>query len=490
MLAKIPRVYWAAVIIATVIGFYVYASLQRQGVRSRGQSVSLLSGYDFGIPFARFAGVESLRSVSPKESKELIAEIEKVIEQNGLPADVFYGLSSDVSREERQQQQSNNIAVTLHMLFREYYEPPLDDPTRPPNEDLEKLWNASPVGAWDINKETLDSVQNTLVPFEAKRQFIRDELKDPDKHFYYIFERPDSLVLKSSSHRQTVVNTGASKYLADYALLEEYVIAQALHDGNIHEAMEALAYTFGIAFLASQLADVGVRADVAHVRLRAFDVLQRVVMDPKFERQHMVSLRNILLQKYQTRTPEQTAWFGDRADGMMKLHHIMMDGIGALEPVELEWLKLRGAENDFRRRPRKYHEADMLFFLQSMQKVIDVSNQPLLKRQDVFNQIHREMRAKEHTYDKEGFALDPFVSGLRLKDVGDFMHLFAQDRSVLNRAIVAVLHSLGQGNTDNYRDPFTDKPYVVEQADGVLSISAALLPRPFQVPVFTEGEDY
>ena len=474
------RVYLAVAILAAVFIIYIVSTLNRQHDGNRGTPLRFFGVNSFGIPFTRFAGAETLRNVS---SKELIEELEHVIQQNGLPADVFYGLSSDVPQEERDELQDNNIAVTLHHYFGLYYERCPNDRNRPLKDELELLWEASPVGVWDINQETLAQVHETLGYFEERRQSIRDELKQSAKtRFHYVFNRPESM--GSPSLREMIVNAGASKYLADYALLEEYAIAQALLDGDIKEAIDALAYIFRITYLASALQDIGARADVAHVRLRTFDVMQRVVLDPKLERQHLVMLRNMLAEQRQHWHPEHSAWFGDRANGLKYYHYIILNN--ALEPEDIASLKERGMLEAFTQGFRRYHELDMLFYLQAMQRIIDISRRPYIDRLDVLSQIGSELFAKQYTYDSTGIAMEPFVSGFRLHNVDNFMQLFAQDESALNRALLVMQHSLAQGGVDNFRDPFTDAPYEIRRVEGLLSVSATMLPRPFRVPSKSE----
>jgi hypothetical protein len=491
MLEKIPRVYWVGGIIAAILAFSIYSTLYKKSLRT-------LSVSRFDVPSIRFAGIETLRNA---RSEELIAEIAKVIEQNGLPADVFLGLSSNISDEEKRIQQSTNIAITLHDQF---HKNNLQNPN-----DLRILWETSPVGAWDVDERQLESVQPLLQQLEPRRRAIRSMLEEWDTHFYYIFVHPESSgsfrsapaspqeirrnvreatpqSAISSRFATTVVNTEASEYLADYALLEEYVVAQALLEGNIEEAMEALDYVFRITYLASMLGNVGTRADAAAVRLRAFEVMQRIVLDPKFEKAHLIKLRNILLEERKNWTSEYVAWFGDRASGMMLYHNVMLRGLNALEPAELASLDERGVTGRFNRGFMKYHEQDKIFYLRSMQKILDVSEEPFTKRLDVLSQIQTGLLATEHTYDDEGIAKEHFVANIMLKEVDRFMRLFAADQAALDRAIVAILRSLDQGGTERYRNPFTDEPYEVRKVDGLLSISTTFLPRPFRVPIFTD----
>jgi hypothetical protein len=472
----------AAVIVAVILaGVVVTHLLSKIGVRQRG------SEQKFSVAFQRFTGVESLRRI---KTPELIAEVEKVIEQDGLPADVFYGLSSHISEDKEPISQFSNIAATLLYEFHEFYPNP-HDLQKPVKQELEKLWEESPIGEWNVDEQKLDNLYTILTKLEPKRQAIRSMLEDDrNTHFYYIFNRPESLKNRILAPG-TTVNTEASKYLADYALLEEYAIAQALLDGNIGAAIGGLAYIFRIAQLASMLGNVGVRSDAALVRLRAFDVMQRVVLDPKFEKKHMIDLRAILTEQRDEWTPEYVTWFGDRASGMMLYHQIMAHGLDdALEPTEREVWEGRDS-NALMRGFQKYHEADETFYLRAMQKIMDVSNKSYGKRSDVLNQINQELRERADTYDIEGkdrIAKEYFVANLLTKDVERLMQIFAQDQSALDRALVVILWSLGQSNTDNYRDPFTGDPYVVRKVQGLFSVSVENLPRPFRVPIFTDNE--
>jgi len=215
------------------------------------------------------------------------------------------------------------------------------------------------------------------------------------------------------------------------------------------------------------------------------------VLDPKFEKKHMLELRTILTEQRDEMTSEYITWFGDRASGMMLYHQIAMNGLyEALESAELEALEGRDS-SVLIRGFRKYREEDEAFYLRAMQKILDVSNKPYVERSEVLNQINQELREREGTYDTKGgvrIAKEHFVAGILLKDVTRLMQIFAQDQSAMDRALVVILRSLGQSNTENYRDPFTGNPYEVKKEQGLLCVSAEYLPRPFRVPIFTDKE--
>ncbi|MCL2005280.1 MAG: hypothetical protein FWG73_03860 [Planctomycetaceae bacterium] len=483
-MSKTQRIYLSGTIITLLVLFYVYSSLSSRPARTPR----------FDVPFDRFTGAEQLRSA---RSPELIEEVRKLIEQNGLPVDVFHGLAA-TSEEDilwQQELQQNNIAATLHEYFETYYRPDPRNELIPLRDDLQKLWEASPIGAWhvdwgtnpvgvlDIDAEKLNNTRQMSLQFEAALYSIRNKLDQPGTIFYYVFEREAD----AASYTGTTVNTLASKYLADYALLEEYDVALALLAGDIDDAIDSLAYMFRIAYLASRLEDVGTRADSVIVRLRAYDVMQRVILDPKFERRHMTLLRNILTEQYQNWNPEHMTWFGDRAAGLMMYRRIMIGGpLDALEQNDIDELEGRGLMLTFNRNFRQNHEQDTAFYLQTMQKVLDISQKPYVNRIDVLNQINRELQVRRDTYNDSGISTEPVVASILLRDVDRLMYLFAQDQSALTRALVAMLHSLGQRNTSGYRNPFTNEPYAVRQVDGFFSIEVPELPRPFRVPIFVE----
>ena len=483
MANKTPRIYLAAAILVAVVVFYVFSHWNPGGnLRGRIANVSR-----FDVPFARFRGAETLRNA---RSDELVAEVNEVIEQDGLPADVFV---DDAMTAGNKKKPLPNIAETLDDEFRQYYDP------ENPDQSLDKLWDASPDGddgEWNIDARTLEGVRPTLDKLEPKRQAIRAALKqrDPLFRFYYIFFAPN---LGSLFDVEIKVNTNASRYLHDYALLEEYAIAQALLDGNIDEALISLAYIFRLTYLATHLGSVGTRSDAAVVRLRAFYIMQQVILNPKFDRPRMIVLRKMLTEQHEDWISEHVTWFGDRASGIILYHRLMLYlPVDVLEDAEFSELKKRGLINEIRpdefepgkfdKGFEKYHEADQAFYLRSMQKILDVCEEPYVKRIDTLEQINEELRRTVETRDEEGIAMEYFIANILLKDVNRLMQIFARDQSALNRALVLMDASLGQNTADRYHNPFTDKPYTIDKADDWLSITVPEFQYPFQVPAFTE----
>ncbi|GHT45110.1 hypothetical protein FACS189454_04060 [Planctomycetales bacterium] len=446
----------AALILVVVLVYYVTATIHRnKTMYNSDEEKTIKFGGRIEIPFKRFSGVETLRG---EKSPKLVVEIAKVIEQKGLPNDIF---PDNVSP-------NINIAVTLTTAFQEYDE-------KDSSEQLRKLWGASPLDVWDVDPKAIDSVKDILPNFEIRRTTVRRMVQQETTCFYCIF----------SQHPKTwskTLSTDASRYIADYALLEEYHIAKALQKGDIGAAAEALAYIFRLCQLADTLPVVGVRSDAALTRLRAFEIMQRVVLDPKCGKAHLAFLRDMLTEQLDNWTPESDTWFGDRASGILLYHKVMMfSPEEALEPAEIEELKQRNVYRTFIKGFMKRHADDEAYYLQEMQRYLNICQEPFYKRIETVNLIHNATLKLTDT------AAEPFVAAILLKDVDRIMRVFAIDISRIETATLALRLALGTKSPADFADPFTGEPYEVKRTDdGFIEVSAKNNRRPFKVPDLTK----
>jgi hypothetical protein len=445
----------AGVILFAVVVFYVISTAHRNRTLYRNGEEKMVKFGETRVPFHAFSGVETLRA---EKSPELIQEITNVIEQKGMPSDVFVD----------NQKEAMNIASTLNTVFGEYAGKP---------GDLELLWRASPIDVWDVNKAALDKVDVTLKNFETARLIVRGMLEQQETFFDCIYRRSKDWSWSIS------IDAEASKYIPDDGLLEEYSIAKSLLKGDIAGATDTLAYIFRLAQLSDAVGLPSVRSDAAMTRLRAIEVMQRIVLDPKFEKIHLIQLHDMLMEQLEQWTSEQRVWFGDRASGIRLYHRIMMTGPEeALEENEVNKLKDRNVYGTFVKNYIQNHANDEIFYLRSMQKIIAASEKQFHLRVEVLNDIQNFLLAKEDT------AEEYFVSGFLLADIDRLMQIYAQDQSRLETAVLAMTVSLGIPNKLTFADPFTGKPYEVKQTGGMVIVSAQNKHRPFRVPDFSSGK--
>lgn len=393
----------------------MYRHQERQEGRRLTEESALPSTVRYGgeeLPGKTFVGMEAVRT---DRTPELVDEIKRVIGEEGMPSDVF---RNDVPPEK-------NLAEGLSREFKIYQEN---------SGELERLRREVPYDEWKIDKETLDRVSDVLERVEPKRQDIRSMLNQADVCFSFEFVHDPVL--------GELPDTEASGFLADYMLLEEFAAARALIEGKPTAATESLAYIFRLAQLASEVKNPGIRTKAAQIRLHGLDIMQAVVLDPNFRRSDLVYLYTMLREQLDAWTPDVAAWIGDRASGMKVYNMVIQYGVDdALEPDEIEEMSRRNLVtlnmkgkwvlNDYGSLGR-----DQVFYLKSMQEVIDSCQKPFPQRLPVLNRITDRVRAAQ------GTEAETVIAEFLLRGIRELMQYCAQDRVKCETAVLAMATSL------------------------------------------------
>ncbi|MDR1270376.1 MAG: hypothetical protein LBK82_12710 [Planctomycetaceae bacterium] len=491
--AKPKSIFLAVVILSIVIVCYVFSTMQRNYRTYEAKSNSLLifpKSVKFGgeiLPGEVFRNMETARF---ERDRDLIAEIKKVIAQKETPSEIF---KNDLSGKV-------NIAPTLNNMFR------LDN-----SEELQTLRDAASKEAeWNISSETLEQLSEILDRFEEKRLTIRNALNRSNTCFYFLFEQDEEF--------GEIVDVQAADYLEDYLLLEEYTIAKALRDGRIEDALDSLVYIFRIAQLTSEIAVPAVRSSAALIRLRAVDVMQTIVLDPKFNKRYLNGLYEMLREQLEYWTPDRAVWVADRASGLKTYHRILQYGPeAALTPAEIDDLEKRDLLMFVVRKQKKRkkeknnttandnnntdnneiketillkndflhtHVADEIFYLKSMQKVIDECPKPYYQRLAVLNEINNEV------LDRMDKKPEPVIAEILLRGIVQSMRLHAQDRAGCEIAFLAMSISLGkQTVTSLTTNPFSEEKYGINEMEDTenpenkfIQVSSPDNRQPFRVP--------
>jgi hypothetical protein len=482
-------IYLAAVILFIIFTIYIVSAIQRQYRAPKTRSDSLLISpqtVKFGdetISGELFRGMETARF---EKNKELIAEIKKVMAQKETPSEIFKNnLSGNV-----------NIAVALNNAFR------LEN-----SEELNILRAAAPKEAtWGISRETLEHLNEILIRFEPKRRTIRNLLNRPDSCFYFIFEYDEEF--------GEIIDLQAADYLEDYLLLEEYAIAAALRDGRIEDALDSLVYIFRIAQLASAISVPSARSAAALIRLRAVDIMQTIILDSKFKKPYLNGLYEMIREQLEYWTPDHSVWAADRASGLKTYHRILQYGLeAALTPTEIDDLEKRNLLTFIARKQKKYkkntdenknnenneiketillkndffhgHVSDEIFYLRSMQKVIDTSKKPFYQRHSELSEVTDEV---VRAMDKKESA--PVIAELLLRGIVESMRLHAKDRAVCEMTFLAMSVSLEKPTFNSLTfNPLSEKGYEVNQIEEennpknkFIQISFSNDLKPFRVP--------
>ncbi len=428
------------------------------------------------MPGETFVGLEATRT---EKNPGLVAEIQKVIDSGGMPGDVF---RNNVPPEK-------NVASELSKSFDLYRDNPAE---------LNILRDKVPRGGdWCIDKDALEEVGDVLTRMEQKRLDIRDMLQQEDVCFFFEFEH--------GSDEEAIPRTDAADLLADYLLLEEFTIAKALQEGNIEDAITSLAYVFRLAQLAAEVKSPVIRTRAAEFRIRAVDILQTILLDPNCKVKNAQTVFEMLQEQLDAWTPDAAAWVGDRASGMKVFNLVRQYGLKeALEPDEVRELVDRGllkTEITDKGEEREIVSVDFyrnladdeVYYLQTMQRIIESCDYPYYNRNPLFNRIESEGRTWRNTLEEK------VVSTFLLRYISDGMRRFALDRAKCEMATLALAKALNKPVATKERpgetlsqDPLFGRDYEVRRIQSEESPKRPLVwvsfysnIRPFRVPDFT-----
>jgi hypothetical protein len=134
---------------------------------------------------------------------------------------------------------------------------------------------------------------------------------------------------------------------------------------------------------------------------------------------------------------DQTIWGRYREEGKRFFEETTHSGLEkTVAPNLLKELSDRRALEDYKKRPAKRWAHDQSVFLQVMSAVIESSEMPFYRRQPVLLHLNKELEERRGTTDDPVFAL------LLLREVSESMRLFAQERTGIEMAYLALSASL------------------------------------------------
>jgi hypothetical protein len=425
----------------------------------------------------RFAGIESTRTYN---NNELTGEVKKVLQANGLPADIFkLKVPSD-----------KNLAVLLKREFKIYHDN---------HGELEQLRKEPVFVDGVVNNNALLQAEEVLLRVDSKRLSIRKMLDDAEQ-VAYSFEIVN---IEGIGETPDISSAG---YLDDYILLEEYSVARAVLNGKIRDAIISIAYVFRIAQLAAEVPSLPVRFIAAQTRLKAIDMIQNTVFAKSFSEEDLRELYLIVLEQLETWNSEADTFAGCRASGMRTFNLILAFGFEyAFETSELEELDKRDKDRhekvSYKFRINQNWAWDQTFFLQSMQAIIGECKHPYFERKNTMDKIFNELNEK---YDTPHELL---TSYFLLREVPRYMQFYALERTKCEVAALAMAHSLkySSGIADSaaqiiknfVKEPLTGKPYhirrIVNESEPKIDIvwgSYFGNMKPFKVQDYSKKENY
>jgi len=180
--------------------------------------------------------------------------------------------------------------------------------------------------------------------------------------------------------------------------LEALHAAGLLDQGQPQLALESLDVLLRMAQLLAREPHLVPRTAAVHLRGEALRVLEAIADHPysTAETQQQLLLR--IEQQLADWTQDSDAWLGERAQGL-HTYELIRDGylLSLLDHDEIQGYRDEYGDDQFGPKVLSNIDADEMFYLTSMRRVIESCEQPYFERQAVFRRIERQLGALRET---------------------------------------------------------------------------------------------
>ncbi len=251
------------------------------------------------------------------------------------------------------------------------------------------------------------------------------------------------------------------------ARLEQLHGADMLERGRPVEAVDALSTILRMAQCLGAEKHVVPRLKAAYLRSDAFALLQAIVLRGNSTPEQIDRLYGLVDAQLKAWPADADAWIGDRALGL-HAYELVRDGhlLALLTDYEIDELRKEGDLVAMAERARQTADADELYYLQTMRKIIDSCAQPFYARQELFNNIDHDLARRQ------GSADYPLVAGkLLLPGMRKAQQVQARDRANWEALALALAAAAQRELPDFQVNPATGKPYRVVREEGVVVVS-------------------
>ena len=313
--------------------------------------------------------------------------------------------------------------------------------------------------------DDLAAIDNVLMRTEAKRLTVRKEL--------------DKALVTQRPKRELPSLLLAEDYIAPfrhYVAIERAFAQRSLQQGKPDDALQSFRYVY---LLAEELTASGLlkRRTAALFRLQMLEVAQSIVFHPLCRHEHHEALYQILGDQISNRETDEAIWTRYRAEGIQFFENITRHGLDPMiAPNLLKELMERHAFREYERAMAERFNHDRSVFLRVSETIIESCSRPFFRRQPTLRQLDTELR------ERRGTADEPVLALLLLRDVTSSMRLFAQERSGIETAYLALSVSVGIRNRQRPLNFLTGNEYEIHLiTNGVMCTYEGNI-RPFYVP--------
>ena len=309
-------------------------------------------------------------------------------------------------------------------------------------------------------------IDNVLKRTEAKRLTVRKEL--------------DKASTEKKRNKDLPSPLFAENYIAPfihYVAVERAFARQSLQQGKPDDVLQSIQYVYRLADELSEAGSLELRAAAARFRLQMLETAQSLLLHPRCRHEHHESLHNIFHVQINRRTTDAVIWTHYREEGKQFFAGIGKHGLDKMvSPDLLKELWDRDAFHEYERAMAQRTVHDQSVFHRVSGTIVESCSVPYFQRHPVLRQLDHELR--EH----RGTAAEPVFALLLLRDVTQYMQLFAQERSGIELAYLALSVTLGKQSRHRMRNFLTGNEYEIKLiTDGVMCTYEGNV-KPFYVP--------
>jgi len=284
-----------------------------------------------------------------------------------------------------------------------------------------------------LSSDDTKEIDNVLKRTETKRLAVRNELE------------------KALTERSPEKNLPSPLFAEDYAApffhyvaVERAFAQRSLQQGKPDEVISSIRYVYRLADELSASGSLELRTVAALIRLQMLETAQLLVLHPLCRHEHHEGLYKILDDQINNRTTDTVIWTRYREEGKQFFADVVRYGLDKMvSPNLLKEFAGSRAFREYEKIPVARVTHDQSVFDKALEVMIESCSVPFFQRQSVLRQLSKEIHELHGTVDEPVFAV------LLLRDVSSAMRLFAQERSGIETAYIAL--SLSLGSQEHYK---------------------------------------
>jgi hypothetical protein len=277
------------------------------------------------------------------------------------------------------------------------------------------------------------------------------------------------------SHTPPLGHLPSQSFTSDYSYLdrvslahhlEGFIVAEMLVADRPQGSLEPLDIMFLLARLLDEGHAIPPRLAAARLRGETLQVVRAVANHPRADAELRGQLADLLHLQTSRWPSEAETLRGERAAGLEVYERVRRGELASLlKPEEYDQLV-----RDFRlsalcRTVQKNVDADELFYLTSLRRIIAQGEQPYYQRRETLHDIQQHFETTANTID------DCYVARtLLLAGFDRALQLMAEDRARCEAWELALTQSVGIDGPDFSANPLTGEPYDVADTPSAIVV--------------------